>query len=61
MASIMHATYTKPNRKKHSPPASMTIKRVVSKDKKGKVIAFFVCAKKNQHQQVMNKVVRGNK
>jgi hypothetical protein len=60
MASIMHATYTKPNRKKHSPPASMSIKRVVSKDKKGNVIAFFVCAKGN-HQRVIDKVVRGNK
>ena len=57
----MHATYNKPNRKKHSPPASMTIKRVVSKDKRGNVIAFFVCAKKQQHQQVMNKVVGGSK
>lgn len=61
MAAIMHATYKKPNRKKHSPPAGMSIQRVVSKDKKGKVVAFFVCAKNKQHQQVMNKVVRGNK
>jgi len=39
----------------------MSIKRVVTIDKKGKLVAFFVCAKNKTHAAVMNKVVRGNR
>jgi hypothetical protein len=60
MSCIMHATYTKPASKSVRRHPGMSVKRVMVNDKKGNLVAMFVCAKNNTHDMVAKRVVRGN-